>query len=428
MKRTAQRVVWSVVTVLLLGLLGVVVLDYATRPVLVAGPMLQSVGPDGFSVVWWTVRGGDAVLEVDLPGGGVSVFSGKAAGDGGRMVATAANLRRGASPPAYRIRQRSRAGVPRTVASGVGRLASQSDERLRFLVFGDSGSGKTVQYELGEAMPGFEPDLVIHTGDVVYPSGEWLDYGTKFFSPYAALLRDVPFYPCLGNHDMKTDAGKPLLSAFHLPDNGPAGLPRGANYWFDCGPARFVCVDTNASVEVLGGPVAPWLERALATTPGAWRFAFFHHPPYTGGNNHPPDERVQSTLVPVLEKAGADVVFCGHNHLYERTRAIRGGRVVPDGQGVFYVISGAGGGGLYREKPDHPDYIAAFDDQMHGFTVVEIAGETLRIRHINRSGTTVDDWTYTRGAGGRAATTSTTSPSPASSQTRPTHVPNTEGS
>ena len=358
-------------TLAVLAGLAVVVIDYATRPLLAAGPMVQLVRPDGFSVVWWATRRGRAALEVDLPGNGTASVPATWDDAGQRVMATVDSLPAFAEPVEFRIVHRSWVGLARVIGRGRGRVAKGADEPLRFLVFGDSGSGKTAQYELGELMPRQSPDLVIHTGDLVYPKGQWLDYGPKFFQPYEALLREVPFYPCLGNHDIRTEAGRPFLAAFAWPDNGPPGQPRGAHYWFDCGPARFVTFDSDVSADVLKNVIAPWIEPILEVS-------------------------VQEALVPIFERTRVDVVFNGHNHLYERTRSIRDGRIVPDGQGIFYIVSGAGGATLYPERANRPEYIAKFDDQMHGFTVVDVEGRVLRVRHINRLGDLVDDWTYTR--------------------------------
>jgi predicted phosphodiesterase len=404
MRTWTRRIALGVVTAAMVGGLAAVVVDYATRPALIAGPMLQLVEPDGFTVVWWATHPNDGTLEVGQPGSPLRRIAARTDGESGRLVASVTGLR---SPDGleYRVVHRSWIGLRHTIGAGRGRLAKRLDETLRFIAFGDSGSGKAVQYELGAAMPGIKADLVIHTGDLVYPSGRWADYGPHFFLPYEKLIKDVPFYPCLGNHDLKTDMGKPFLSTFELPANGPAELPRGANYWFDYGPARFVALNSCDSPSTLHDVTAPWLETVLASAGSRWRFVFFHQPPYTGSNHHP-DARIQAALVPVLEKTGVDVVFCGHNHLYERTKAIRAGRVVPDGQGIYYIVTGAGGAKLYAERNNHPAYIATFtkdDENGFGFTVVDVAGDALRIRHINRLGKVVDDWAYTRRLSGRPA-------------------------
>lgn len=398
MSTVPRRIAVIGLTIPLVAGLAAVVVDYATRPTLFAGPMLQQVEPDGFSVVWWATQPTRGTLEVVQPGRPVRYVTARAAGRQ-RLVAKVTGIAP-ADDIEYRIVHRSWLGWPHRIGSGRARTAKRPDEPLRFIAFGDSGTGKTPQYDLGAAMPDIKPDLVIHTGDLIYPAGRWAEYGPRFFLPYEKLIRDVPFYPVFGNHDLKTDLGKPLLTTFELPANGPTGLPRGANYWFDCGPARFVGINSCDPPWTLQDVTAPWLDTVLASAGNRWRFVFFHNPPYTG-SKHNPDARVLETLVPVLEKNAVDVVFCGHNHLYERTKAIRDGRIVPDGEGVPYIITGAGGGRLYAERDDHPAYVAAFtkDDTVgFGFTVVDLAGDTLRLKHINRVGDVVDNWTVTRHA------------------------------
>ncbi len=396
MRSRLQSIVLWILAAIVTAAVGLALFAYVSKPLLLAGPMVQLVGEDGFSVVWWVSRRGPAVLEVDVPGRGTTRVNAEWSGPNGRVVGRLTRLERNATALAYRCVQYSSLGIRHVVGTGRTLLAPKPSEALRFVAIGDTGSGKPPQYDVAEMVVAARPQLVIHTGDVVYPSGSWPDYMPKFFIPYESLLRDIPMYPSLGNHDMNTEAGKPYLEAFELPDNGPAGLPRGANYWFDFGPARFAAIDTNAGEEVLAGRVAPWLGRVMAEAPTTWRFVFFHHPPYTNGKNHKPDDRVRRVLVPVLERTGVDVVFNGHNHLFERTKSIREGRVVPDGEGVFYVVTGAGGHSLYAELENPPEYIAAFNDQVFSFTTVEVSGETLRLRQIDRAGEVLHEWTYVR--------------------------------
>ena len=45
-------------------------------------------------------------------------------------------------------------------------LRPETDNALEFLAFGDSGSGTEQQYELAQVMNQFNPDFVLHTGDM----------------------------------------------------------------------------------------------------------------------------------------------------------------------------------------------------------------------------------------------------------------------
>lgn len=73
-----------------------------------------------------------------------------------------------------------------------------------------------------------------------------------------------------------------------------------------------------------------WLKKDLAQTKQQWLITFFHHPPYTKGS-HDSDKKSDSggrlietreNILPVLERAGVDLVLSGHSHMYERSELI----------------------------------------------------------------------------------------------------------
>jgi hypothetical protein len=87
-------------------------------------------------------------------------------------------------------------------------------------------------------------------------------------------------------------------------------------------------------------------------------------------------------LVPVLRELKIDIVFNGHDHAYERW--------MPRG-GVTYIVTGAGGAGLYRRRRVDP-LTVRFRNDIHSFTRIDISGGTLRLRQIGRDGSILDDW------------------------------------
>lgn len=276
---------------------------------------------------------------------------------------------------------------------------------LRFLAFGDSGNGSNTQYDLAKVMTAAKPDLIIHTGDLIYPSGNLSEYAANFFEPYAEMIRRIPFMPSIGNHDAATDHGKALLDVFYLPRNGPEGIEPERNYWFDFGDARFVGMDSCPpeedgviTPEQREKIIAPWLRKVLTGTDAKWKFVYFHHPFYTG-SEHPESggEHMKKPFVKVFEECGVDMVFCGHNHLYERTAPIRADKIVPDGQGVIYITTGAGGNSRYDESKPPPDYIKAFNDRVFSFTQVDLSQNKLELKQIGEDGKPVDQLVLTKG-------------------------------
>ncbi len=347
------------------------------------GPLVQMAGPDAVTLIWYTTRPvACGVLFVD-PGRAERFVPAEAtATDGYRYCVRLTGLTPGQRYP-YRIR----AGGRDLSAALLFETARVADEDLAFIVFGDSGRGSRAQYELAAAMLRTDPpaDFLLHTGDIIYPDGERAGYEARFFAPYRALLSRVAFWPCLGNHDVNDNGGAAYRAVFEAPENGPPGLPPEHHYWFDYAAVRVAVVDTNVDEAVLRDRVAPWLREVLAAPGPRWRFVAFHHPPYTAGK-YRPDERVQRTLVPVLEETGVDVVFNGHDHNFQRTHPLRGGQVVPAGSGVVYVVTGAGGARLYDVAPAPPPYIADYADDRWSFTHVIVRGDELTLRQIGTDG------------------------------------------
>ncbi len=153
-----------------------------------------------------------------------------------------------------------------------------------------------------------------------------------------------------------------------LPDNGfdPRRAP--GVYSFAYGNVGVVALDANdvsyeitANTGYSGGRQTSWLDRRLRELrerPGTdFVVVFFHHCAFSTTRAHASDGGVRDAWVPLFEKHRVDLVINGHNHVYERTDAIRGRRVnrtVPIGgsvdsvrDGIVYVTAGGAGKALY---------------------------------------------------------------------------------
>jgi hypothetical protein len=356
---------------------------------IVEGPLVQDAGRDAVTLVWYTSRPVEAGEFQVMVGTAPDARSFPAQANEKRQWTRVTGLTAGTEQP-YRIRLGRR-----TLAKARLRTNGSAGQPFAFIVFGDSGRGSQEQYLLARRMclPEFSPDFLLHTGDLVYGRGQRFHYEERFFAPYRELLARISFWPSLGNHDVLTDNGDPFLGVFDLPRNGPADLRPETNYWFDYGAARIVVLDSTLPEKTLSAEVAPWLKQTLSAAPVTWKFVAFHHPPYTCGG-HPADERIQRAIVPAMEAACVDLVFCGHDHLYERTHPLRGGQCVLDGQGITYIVTGAGGAPLYAAPPpgQRPAYVAKLENSQPSFTYVQVDGRELWLRQIGLDGSTIDDW------------------------------------
>ena len=242
-------------------------------------------------------------------------------------------------------------------------------EKVRFVSFGDNSFGEVSDRAIAYQAFLAHPDFVMNTGDNVYENGLDNEYAGYFFPVYnadqagprigAPLLRSVPFYTVIANHDVHAkDADKHPVADFHLypdslayftnmhmPGNGPvptvktpivgpedvlkrfadcAGerFPNMANYSFDYGEGHFLCLDSNVYVDPTDPKLQGWIEQDLAGTDARWKFVVYHHPAFNVGDDHYAEQHMRA-LSPLFEKHGVAVVLHGHEHTYQRTRPIR---------------------------------------------------------------------------------------------------------
>lgn len=249
---------------------------------------------------------------------------------------------------------------------------------LRFAVIGDNGSGSPAQYEVGKTMVTAHAavpfEFVVMVGDNLYGSQKPRDFVDKFANPYGPLLRmGIPFFAALGNHDEPDNRDYP-----------PFNMGGQRYYTFVRGPARFYVFDTN----FLDPKQVEWIENALRQSSDEWKIAVFHHPIYSDGDRHGSNVALRVVLEPLFVRYGVDVVFSGHEHIYERIKPQKG---------IPYFIVGSSGqlrrGGV---TPSAMTAAAFADDQV--FLVAAIDGDELAFQAISRTGRAVDSGTIRRQA------------------------------
>jgi len=240
---------------------------------------------------------------------------------------------------------------------------------VRFLVLGDAGTGDREQYDVANQMLRygrvFPFTFAIMLGDNIYGSERPQDFDKKFTRPYKALLdADVEFHAALGNHD---DPNQRYFKPFHLDGN--------RYRTFKKGNVRFFVIDSN----YLDPEQMKWLEKELSQSGSDWKIAYFHHPLYTTARRGPEVE-LRAVLEPLFVKHGVDVVFTGHEHIYERLQPQKG---------IYHFT--VGGAAKLRKGDTRPGpLIAARYDRDRSFLLAEIAGDSLHFQAISRKGVTVD--------------------------------------
>lgn len=389
-------------------------LDAGSAPTLLAGPMIHMPEADRYVISWAWTPAARGWVSLKRPDGASETIEARVVS--GRWHVDLNHIE-AAGTYTYTLHYEGLLGRPAVMAGPFEfRGPPPTGGAHRFIVLGDSGNGSNTQAALAELMHRQSPDLLIHVGDLIYPAGATADYAPNFYEPNAALIRSIPFMPCLGNHDVATERGAPMLREFVLPKNGPPGIETGRNYWFDFGCVRFAALDTNLKQaggdithEQMKSVVAPWLREALEKCDSAWKVVYFHHPFYTGSSHSAEGGAyVKEAYLDVLESCGVDVVFWGHNHLYERIGPMWKDQLLAETspeRGILYITTGAGGVSRYPERDPRPEYVRAFNDEVFSFTVVHADAARLDIRQIGETGETIDQVVLTkpRGAAGQSS-------------------------
>jgi MYXO-CTERM domain-containing protein len=156
------------------------------------------------------------------------------------------------------------------------------------------------------------------------------------------------------------------------------------------------------------------LEKA-DTEPGvATRVVVVHRSPWSSGH-HGDDLKALAAGVPeLLVRHHVDLVFAGHDHMYERG----------EWKGLKYVISGGGGAPLYPDITPKPSTRRA--EATYNFVRVSVEGDEVKIVAQRPDGSTIESCGFRHGASwdcdGDASTLPPASTAPPSASQVPSSV------
>ena len=226
---------------------------------------------------------------------------------------------------------------------------------VRFAVIGDFGSGDEAELGVATAVHAWVADrgavALVTTGDNVYDDGNPEDFDEAWHEPYAWVAREgIDVVAALGNHDVGTDGGEPVMELLGMP---------GRWYARRYGPVEFVVLDGN---DLDDASQRAFLARVLRASAAAWQVVIVHQAPYTCGRHEDDAEEVREAVGTAFEEGGADLVLSGHDHNYQR---------FPPVGGVTFVVTGGGGAELYELEgcePGTPAPVVGIDDAHHFLT------------------------------------------------------------
>ena len=267
------------------------------------------------------------------------------------------------------------------------RTSVKDSTAFSFLLYGDSQSNPVVWGKVAELGWKERPNFAVLAGDLVDRGGNLDDWLVEFFPPANVLMRRVPVYTVLGNHE---DNHENYYKYMHNP--APEYY-----YTFTYGNAQLFMIDTNRSVEE-GSEQYEWLETELAKSTATWKIAIHHHPPYSSEENDHGNSWTGSTsygtharnLVPLYEHYGVDFCLFGHVHMYERTWPLLQGSVNQK-NGVIYINSGGAGGGLEDFAPTR-SWFTAKVKSVHHYGYFAVHDNTVIFQAMDENGSMFDSF------------------------------------
>jgi len=246
------------------------------------------------------------------------------------------------------------------------KTAPKEQRDFNFVIYGDTRTFPEQHKKVIAAITQYNPEFLIHTGDYIQDGRIW-DQWQEFFDASRSFSSFIPLLTVIGNHERTADN---YLKLFALPGNEQW-------YSFDYLNAHFVMLNTEEDFSP-GSLQYQWVEAELKNSRPKykWLFVIQHRQTFSSGKRGS-DKKILENLEPLFRHNQVDVVFCGHEHFYERQRQ----------KGVNYIITGGGGAPLYDVNPGDSTFHA--ESSLH-YCQIEISDSTAKVRMVRVDGTSPD--------------------------------------
>lgn len=343
MKRLGKRVVSALLTCAML-LMMLPTAFAADADSFLNGPYLMAPKSDSMVVVWELSKAMKSTITYGVTGGEtksveVPVEDGTAY-KGEKMHMYRARLTGLTAGTTYSYTVALENGQK---AEGSFRTLPADPKELRFVVVSDSHRFETAK-QVSDAIAKFDPDFILHTGDMVEGTGSQKEQFSYWFHNAGDFLRRVPVIYNTGNHDYG-DYYQEYVTK--VQKEAYASNKNGHNISFTYGPVHFTMVDSNpwsllglnavtggtvnAETQALVDESLSWIKSDLASDAAKnadFRVMTMHHP-YE-------DDLTRKYIPPIAEAGNVNLMLGGHTHVYSRTASADPAR----GARTLYVTQG----------------------------------------------------------------------------------------
>ncbi len=268
-------------------------------------------------------------------------------------------------------------------------------EPFNFVTLGDTRSRHDIHKTIVDSIMVLKPLFIVNTGDLV-SNGDNIHDWEKFFEVNRDLMRKMPYFPVLGNHE---NDSKYYYDFFDLPGNE-------RYYQFSVGDALFLILDSegpdfhtpvyireenreafweNYNLEYFKQE-KKWVENILALHQDAgYIFVFFHKPLISIKKSRLEGAKLRREFWgDIFKRYGVQVILNGHDHHYHHAYS----------EGTHYVTTAGGGAGLYETDAPQPETVIF--KKIEHFVSVEVGLETATLKAIDINGEIIDSFTVSK--------------------------------
>ncbi|MCH7911282.1 MAG: fibronectin type III domain-containing protein [Candidatus Hydrogenedentes bacterium] len=288
----------------------------------------------------------------------------------------------------------------RTIPSG--------DAPIRFVTGGDMES-TSITRKLLTLAAHEDPQFCVIGGDIAYGNGlvgpdiriapgrkrasvawdRWLDNWEELMVTREGY--QIPMVLAIGNHEVRGSFNQrperaPIYRGYFAQEGGRSYFSRtfGENM-------LLIALDTN-HITPYEGAQTDWLRETLAaSTHIPYTFALYHVPlyptfrPYDG----PGSVEGRKYWMPLFDEFGLTAAFENHDHVFKRTKLLKGDKVDPDG--TLYIGDGCFGQPRRPLSEANHRWYHEKTQSIEHFWVVDVYNERTRYRAIDFEGNELDD-------------------------------------
>lgn len=210
------------------------------------------------------------------------------------------------------------------------RTLDSSKEECRFLVVNDIHGRDSMLHAHVKDVKRSAPDFVVFNGDMSSLMGTIPELEEGYLARAVEdFATDMPLFFVRGNHETRGPGAVEFMNLYPSPTDEPY-------YMFRHGPVAFVVLDSGedkpdndieyggtAAYDAYREREAEWLRTAVESDEfrsAPVKIALLHVPPEKGRGWHGSNE-LKRLLIPILNRAGVDLMLSGHTHRYSFRKA-----------------------------------------------------------------------------------------------------------